>query len=188
MGKGDKRTKRGKRIAGSYGKHRPRTKKNPLYMMNEDDLMVKTKREKTTKKTSKKAPAPEPAAKVSAEKVTKTAEKKSKTPTAKKVEKAEPKTKTVKKKTAKKSGEDDLKKIEGIGPKTSDLLVAAGIDSFSALSKTDVEKIKEILAEAGSRYKMIVPDTWPEQAALAADDKWDELKSLQDQLSGGKRK
>ena len=198
MGKGDKRTKRGKRIAGSYGKYRPRTKKNPLYELSENDLLVKSKREKTTKKTAKKAPKAKPVAEVEVKKETKVSEKAATKTTAKTAEKtvskAEKKKETkveskpAAKKTAKKSGKDDLKKIEGIGPKTSDLLVAAGIDTFGTLSKTDVDKIKGILAEAGSRYKMIVPDTWPEQAALAAEDKWDELKSLQDKLSGGKRK
>jgi len=32
-----------------------------------------------------------------------------------------------------------------------------------------------------------VPDTWPEQAALAADHKWDELRVLQDHLRGDRR-
>jgi large subunit ribosomal protein L21 len=31
----------------------------------------------------------------------------------------------------------------------------------------------------------IVTETWPQQAALAADGKWDELKELQDKLDGG---
>ena len=32
------------------------------------------------------------------------------------------------------------------------------------------------------------PETWPQQAQLAADGKWDELKALQDELDGGKAK
>ena len=89
---------------------------------------------------------------------------------------------------AKKSddGADDLKKIEGIGPKISELLVNADIATFQALSETDPEKIKEILAEAGSRYKMHDPTTWPEQAKMAAEGKWDELQKWQDELNGGK--
>ncbi len=81
---------------------------------------------------------------------------------------------------------DDLKKIEGIGPKISEILTTAGIPTFSALASTAPEKIKEILAEAGNRYKMHDPTTWPQQAQLAADGKWDELKTLQDKLDGGK--
>ncbi len=81
---------------------------------------------------------------------------------------------------------DDLKKIEGIGPKISELLTNAGIATFATLATSDPEKIKEILAEAGNRYKMHDPTTWPQQAELAAAGKWDELKVLQDRLQGGK--
>ena len=48
------------------------------------------------------------------------------------------------------------------------------------------EQIKEILEAAGSRYKMHDPTTWPKQAALAAEGKFEELKAWQDKLSGGK--
>ncbi|NQX91272.1 MAG: 50S ribosomal protein L21 [Flavobacteriales bacterium] len=81
---------------------------------------------------------------------------------------------------------DDLKKIEGIGPKMAEILTNAGIGTFAELAKADVENIKAILLEAGSRYKMFDPTTWPQQAQLAADGKWDELKELQDRLDGGR--
>ncbi len=81
---------------------------------------------------------------------------------------------------------DDLKKVEGIGPKIASLLNDAGILTFASLASTDVEKIKEILVAAGNRYKMHDPTTWPQQANLAADGKWDELKKWQDELDGGK--
>ena len=81
---------------------------------------------------------------------------------------------------------DDLKKIEGIGPKIAELLVAADIPTFAALAATDTDKIREILDAAGSRYRIADPTTWPQQAQLAADGKWEELKVLQDKLDGGK--
>jgi len=85
------------------------------------------------------------------------------------------------------SGEsDDLKKIEGIGPKISEHLIAAGVTNFRELANTDVSKLKEILENAGPRYKMHDPSTWPEQSKLAADGEWDALKELQDKLSGGR--
>jgi len=91
------------------------------------------------------------------------------------------------KKAAEKAGKgDDLKKIEGIGPKIASLLTDGGIETFEKLSKTDPEKIREILLAAGSRYKMHDPTTWPQQAELAAADKWDDLQVLQDNLKGGK--
>lgn len=82
---------------------------------------------------------------------------------------------------------DDLKKIEGIGPKIAGLLVADGIASFAALGKAKQTKLKAILEAAGPRYKMHNPTTWPEQAKLAAAGKWDQLATLQDELKGGKR-
>lgn len=81
---------------------------------------------------------------------------------------------------------DDLKKIEGIGPKIAELLNTAGITTFADLAATSVERLNEILAEAGSRYATHNPTTWPEQASLARDGQWDELKELQDRLNGGK--
>jgi len=81
---------------------------------------------------------------------------------------------------------DDLTKMEGIGPKIAEILGAGGIASFAELAKADVEKIKEVLAEAGNRYKAHDPSTWPQQAQFAAEGKWDELKVWQDELDGGR--
>ncbi|WP_026776611.1 50S ribosomal protein L21 [Polaribacter sp. Hel_I_88] len=94
--------------------------------------------------------------------------------------------KASKKAAPKKSSKgDDLKKIEGAGPKAAEALVNAGLDTFAKVAKTDAAKLSEILTEASSRLSHIVTDTWPKQAALAADGKWDELKELQDRLEGG---
>lgn len=82
---------------------------------------------------------------------------------------------------------DDLRKIEGIGPKIASLLAEAGIDTFAKLAATDPDKIREILAAAGNRYKVHDPATWPEQAALAAEGKWEELAALQGELKGGRK-
>ena len=79
-----------------------------------------------------------------------------------------------------------LLKIEGIGPKIAEILVGAGIGSYETLSVTSVDRLKEVLASAGGRYRMAVPDSWPQQAVLAAAGKWDELKLLQDRLTHGR--
>jgi len=81
---------------------------------------------------------------------------------------------------------DDLKKIEGIGPKIASILNEAGIYTFYNLSQTPVDRLKGILLNAGNRYKIHNPSTWPEQSALAASGEWDRLKQLQDQLDGGR--
>jgi large subunit ribosomal protein L21 len=78
---------------------------------------------------------------------------------------------------------DDLKKIEGIGPKIATTLIEAGISSFADLAKAKPAKISEIIAGVRGNH---VTDTWPAQAKLAADGKWDELKKWQDELDGGK--
>lgn len=89
-------------------------------------------------------------------------------------------------KAKKKAEGDDLKLIEGVGPKIADLLINAGIVTFADLAATPVEKVSEILDAAGSRFAMHNPATWADQAALARDGKWDELKELQDKLNAGK--
>jgi len=83
---------------------------------------------------------------------------------------------------------DDLKKIEGIGPKIAEIFNAAGISTFADLAGTSVEKLSEILADAGSSYASKNPGTWPEQAKLAAEGNWDVLKDLQEKLKGGLEK
>ncbi|MBC3845914.1 50S ribosomal protein L21 [Winogradskyella echinorum] len=97
-----------------------------------------------------------------------------------KAEKAAPKKAAPKKATGK---ADDLKKIEGIGPKIASTLVEAGIATFADLAKAKPEAISEIIAGVRGNH---VTDTWPAQAKLAADGKWDELKKWQDELDGGK--
>jgi predicted flap endonuclease-1-like 5' DNA nuclease len=81
--------------------------------------------------------------------------------------------------------EDDLIEIEGIGPKSADALHKAGITSFTQLAKTDPQQLREILREAD--MPSINPDTWPEQAKLAAKGDWDGLYALRDELVGGRR-
>ena len=81
------------------------------------------------------------------------------------------------------SSADDLKKVEGIGPKIASTLVEAGISTFAELAKTDAAKISEIISGVRGNH---VTDTWPAQAKLAAEGKWDELKKWQDELDGGK--
>jgi large subunit ribosomal protein L21 len=96
--------------------------------------------------------------------------------------KAETKKAAPKKATAK---ADDLKKIEGAGPKAAEALVNAGYETFAKVAKAKPEVLSAVLSEASSRLAHIVTDTWPKQAKLAADGKWDELKALQDKLDGG---
>ncbi|MDH3243760.1 MAG: helix-hairpin-helix domain-containing protein [Saprospiraceae bacterium] len=81
--------------------------------------------------------------------------------------------------------QNDLRIIEGIGPKTADLLVNKGIDTWKKLSETSVGQLQGILDRAGSRFQLLNPNTWPKQAGLAASGDWTKLRSYQDQLVGG---
>ncbi len=86
----------------------------------------------------------------------------------------------------KKIKQDDLKIVEGIGPKIEELFHNAGIKTWKDLSETAVEKLQQILDSAGERFKVHTPTTWPEQAKLAYEGKWKELLKWQDELDGGK--
>ncbi len=97
------------------------------------------------------------------------------------------KAKATKAKTAKTKA-DDLKKIEGIGPKIAGLLTAAGIDTFAKLAAAEQSTLREILDAAGARYRIANPGTWPQQAALAAAGDSAGLKALQAELKGGRAK
>jgi predicted flap endonuclease-1-like 5' DNA nuclease len=80
---------------------------------------------------------------------------------------------------------DNLRKIEGIGPKIEGILHDAAIRTFANLAAASVSQLEKIVREdAGIRIAF--PDTWPEQAALAANGKWAELEDLQDNLKGGR--
>ncbi|HIE45712.1 MAG TPA: hypothetical protein EYG80_05640 [Flavobacteriaceae bacterium] len=81
---------------------------------------------------------------------------------------------------------DDLTKVEGIGPKIKGLLNDDGIWSWQQLSETTVDKIQEILDNAGPRYRIHKPDSWPKQAGMCARGEWDKLKIWQDEHKGGR--
>ncbi len=84
------------------------------------------------------------------------------------------------------AAKDDLKIVEGIGPKIEELLNNAGIRTFAELAATSTARLNEILEGAGPRYQMHNPGTWAEQGALCRDGQWNELKQLQDVLKKGK--
>ena len=88
--------------------------------------------------------------------------------------------------SGKKIKQDDLKLVEGIGPKIEGLLNEGGITTWAELADAPTDKVQAILDEAGPRYRMHDPATWAKQARLAADGNWEELESLQDRLDGGR--
>ncbi len=83
---------------------------------------------------------------------------------------------------------DDLKRIEGIGPKIASVLQEAGVRTFAQLADTGPERLEQILAEADPKLANLADtSTWPRQAKLAASGKWDALEKWQDRLRGGRQ-
>lgn len=81
---------------------------------------------------------------------------------------------------------DDLKKLEGVGPKIEKLLNEAGIKSYAKLATMDRDALKAILDAGGSQFKLHEPKSWPYQAELAAKQNWQRLKEYQDFLISGR--
>ncbi len=75
---------------------------------------------------------------------------------------------------------DDLTMIDGIGSKTEKLLAQADIHTFEQLANTDVEKLQVVLASAG--IFLTDPSSWPVQAKMAADGRWDDLRQYQNEI------
>jgi len=89
--------------------------------------------------------------------------------------------------TTKPARPKDLEKVEGIGPKIAQILIANGIFDLEDLSNTTVETLERILGSAGPQYNIADPSTWPEQAKLGAKGDWEAMKKLKDELKGGRR-
>ena len=83
------------------------------------------------------------------------------------------------------SASDDLKKLEGIGPKVEKILNNAGVTTYAALAAMGAKKIDEILDAAN--LQMMDSAGWIEQAVLADKGDWDALDTLMDELKGGRR-
>ena len=74
--------------------------------------------------------------------------------------------------------QDDLKVIEGIGPTVEELCHGIGIRAWSDLAHTEVSLLRTMLDDAGARFKMHDPTTWPRQAELLAEGRWDEFEQF----------
>lgn len=94
--------------------------------------------------------------------------------------------KTISRFFGKKILQDDLKLVEGIGPKIEELFHNAGLKTWAAVADSKPEKLKEILEAAGERFHMHNPATWPKQCKMMVEDEWAELKNYQQNLNGGK--
>jgi len=86
----------------------------------------------------------------------------------------------------KKVKQDDLKVVEGIGPKISEMFQDSGIRTWRALSETSVADCQKVLDKGGDRYKVHDPASWPLQAKMCVENKWAELAKWQDEHDHGK--
>jgi predicted flap endonuclease-1-like 5' DNA nuclease len=80
---------------------------------------------------------------------------------------------------------DDLKRIEGIGPKIEKILHEAGINTFAQLASTDISHLEKVVHQEGG-VRLAFPASWPAQARLAATGDWEGLAKLQDELQAGR--
>ncbi len=86
----------------------------------------------------------------------------------------------------KKIKEDDLKVVEGIGPKIAEMFNNDGIKTWKALSETSVAGCQKVLDKGGDRYKVHDPASWPMQAKMCYENKWADLFKWQEEHDHGK--
>jgi predicted flap endonuclease-1-like 5' DNA nuclease len=82
--------------------------------------------------------------------------------------------------------EDDLKRIEGVGPKYMDALVSAGLTSFEAVANASIDDLEHAVRGTALRRPGSL-DTWSEQARYAARGDWEGLEAFQSTLVAGRR-
>ncbi|MBT8235397.1 MAG: hypothetical protein KJO04_04325 [Bacteroidia bacterium] len=81
---------------------------------------------------------------------------------------------------------NDLKVIEGIGPKIEGLFNNEGITTWGGLADLNVARCREIIMTGGDRYRLHDPASWPMQARMCAEGKWKDLARWQDDHKHGK--
>ena len=86
----------------------------------------------------------------------------------------------------KKIKENDLKIVEGIGPKIEALFNADQITTWEALSDLSVAECQAVLDKGGDRYRIHDPASWPMQAKMAFTNKWKDLVRWQKEHKSGK--
>lgn len=81
---------------------------------------------------------------------------------------------------------DDLTAIEGIGPAIATLCHNIGVQTWADMAATEVSLLRTMLAEAGPRFQMHAPASWPEQAGLLATGQWEAFTTLVASLGSGR--
>ncbi|MEO8588592.1 MAG: helix-hairpin-helix domain-containing protein [Flavobacteriales bacterium] len=82
--------------------------------------------------------------------------------------------------------QDDLKIVEGIGPKIAEQLNKHGLKTWADIAATKPTQLKKVLDEAGDRFHLHDPSNWPEQCRMMVENRWDELRKYQRKLSNAR--
>jgi predicted flap endonuclease-1-like 5' DNA nuclease len=77
---------------------------------------------------------------------------------------------------------NDFTTIQGIGPAIAQLLIGRGITTWWSLAHADIDLLRSMLAEAGPKYQVHDPTSWPQQARLLANGQWERFRTLRDAL------
>ncbi len=80
---------------------------------------------------------------------------------------------------------NDLKMVEGIGPKIESLLNIGHINNWEELANAPLERIEKILEDGGDRFKLAIPSSWSIQAQYAINHDWVKLRQYQEELTNG---
>ncbi len=86
---------------------------------------------------------------------------------------------------AKSAGRDDLKRIEGIGPKMEKALNAAGIETFARLAEANEDELRSAIEAQGMRFAPSMP-TWAKQAAYLASGDEAGFEAYKEHLTAGR--
>jgi len=81
---------------------------------------------------------------------------------------------------------DKLQIFEGLGPKMEQFLNQLNVFTWDQLARQDANFLKEKLEALDPKYRILEPESWPKQAALARDRQWQKLIDYQKELSAGK--
>lgn len=82
--------------------------------------------------------------------------------------------------------QDDLQLVEGIGPKIAEQLSKHGLKTWADVATAKPAQLKKVLEEAGDRFQMHDPSTWPEQCRMMVEHRWYELRKYQRKLSSAR--
>ena len=80
---------------------------------------------------------------------------------------------------------DDLKIIEGIGPKMEAALIGAGIDTYGKLANASESQLRAAVEAAGMSFAPSIP-TWARQAQYLVDGDMDGFRAYVDELTAGR--